>query len=103
MIYDEDPFRRRPRKSKARRKRQEKCVWMARKMTEWHSKRGPITNMMRSNGCNRGTVPVAVGQWYNFCEFGCHLGNAFTSAKLGYRVFTKQIALCLTRIAQMIM
>ncbi len=28
MIYDEDPFRRRPRKSTARRKRQEKCVWM---------------------------------------------------------------------------
>jgi len=26
MIYDEDPFRRRPRKSTARRKRQERCV-----------------------------------------------------------------------------
>jgi hypothetical protein len=28
MIYGKDPLRRRPRKSTARRKRQEKCVWM---------------------------------------------------------------------------
>jgi hypothetical protein len=41
----------------------------------WPSKRGPITNIMQSIGCNRGTVPVAVGQWYNFYEFGCYLGN----------------------------
>ena len=40
MICDEDPLRRRPRESTARRKRQERCVWMARKMTEWPSKRG---------------------------------------------------------------
>ena len=31
MICDEDPLRRRPRESTARRKRQERCVWMARK------------------------------------------------------------------------
>ena len=37
MICDEDPLRRRPRESTARRKRQERCVWMARKMTEWPS------------------------------------------------------------------
>ena len=26
-------------------------VWMARKMTEWPSKRGPITKIMPSDGC----------------------------------------------------
>ena len=57
MIYDEDPFRRRPGKSTARRKRQEKCVWMARKMTEWPSKRGPITKIMPSDGCKGDTAP----------------------------------------------
>ena len=48
---------------------------MARKMTEWPSKCGPITKIMQSDGCKRDTVPVAVGQWFNFYEFGCHLGN----------------------------
>ena len=48
---------------------------MARKMTEWPSKCGPITKIMHSDGCKRDTIPVAVGQWYNFYEFGCHLGN----------------------------
>ena len=48
---------------------------MARKMTEWPSKCGPITKIMQSDGCKRDTVPVAVGQLYNFYEFGCHLGN----------------------------
>ena len=51
MICDEDPLRCRPRESTARRKRQERCVWMARKMTEWPSKRGPITKIMPSDGC----------------------------------------------------
>ena len=57
MICDEDPLRRRPRESTARRKRQERCVWMARKMTEWPSKRGPITKIMPSDGCIGDTVP----------------------------------------------
>ena len=63
MICDEDPLRRRPRESTARRKRQERCVWMARKMTEWPSKRGPITKIMPSDGCIGDTVPLAVGKW----------------------------------------
>ncbi len=54
---------------------EERCVWMARKMTEWPSKRGPITKIMPSDGCKGDTVPVAVGRWYNFHEFGWHLGN----------------------------
>ena len=75
MICDEDPLRRRPRESTARRKRQERCVWMARKMTEWPSKRGPITKIMPSDGCIGDTVPLAVGKWYEFHEFGWHMGN----------------------------
>jgi len=42
MIYDEDPFRRRPRKSTARRKRQERCVWMTTDLAEWASEHGQI-------------------------------------------------------------
>ena len=48
---------------------------MARKMTEWSSKRGSITKIMPSDGCKGGTVPLVVGQWNDFHEFGCHLGN----------------------------
>ena len=36
---------------------------MARKMTEWPSKRGPITKIMPSDGCIGDTVPLAVGKW----------------------------------------
>lgn len=48
---------------------------MARKMAERPSKCGSVTKIMQSDGCKRDTVPVAVGQWYSFFEFGCHLGN----------------------------
>ncbi len=75
MNCDEDPLRLRPRESTARRMRHERCVWMARKMTEWPSKRWPIAKIMPSDGCKWDTVPLAVGRWYNFHEFGCHLGN----------------------------
>ncbi len=34
MICDQGPLRRRPGKSTARRKRQERCVWMTRKLAE---------------------------------------------------------------------
>ena len=37
MIYDEDPFRRRPRKLTARRKRHGRCVWMPENMDKWAS------------------------------------------------------------------
>jgi hypothetical protein len=48
---------------------------MARKMTEWPSKRGPITKIMPSDGCKGDAVPLAVGQWYDFHKFECHPGN----------------------------
>ena len=56
---------------------------MARKMTEWPSKRGPITKIMPSDGCIGDTVPLAVGKWYDFHEFGWHMGN------VGYGVTEK--------------
>ena len=52
---------------------------MARKMTEWPSKRGPITKIMPSDGCIGDTVPLAVGKWYEFHEFGWHMGNVGVS------------------------
>ena len=53
---------------------------MARKMTEWPSKRGPITKIMPSDGCIGDTVPLAVGKWYEFHEFGWHMGNVGSSS-----------------------
>ena len=75
MIYNEDPFRRGPAKSTARRNRQEKCVWMARKMTEWPSKRGSVTKIIPSDGCKEDTAVLALALWYDFQEFGWYLGN----------------------------
>ena len=46
-----------------------------RKMTEWPYKRGPLTKIKPSDGCKGDTVPLAVDQWYDFHELGCHLGN----------------------------
>ena len=69
------PLRRRPRELTARRKRHERCVWMAGKVTEWPSNRGPITKIMSSDGCNGNRVPLEIGPWCDFREFGCHLGN----------------------------
>ena len=48
---------------------------MARKMTEWPSKRGPITKIMPSDGCIGDTVPLAVGKWCDFHEFGWYMEN----------------------------
>ena len=62
MIYDEDPLRRRPRESTARRLRHERCVWMARETTKWPSTRWPITKIMSSDGCNGNRVPLEMGR-----------------------------------------
>ncbi len=34
-----------------------------------------LINIMASDGCKGDTTPLAVGKWYEFREFGCHLGN----------------------------
>ena len=71
MIYDEDPLRRRPRESTARRLRHERCVWMARETTKWPSTRWPITKIMSSDGCNG-----------NGAEFPWRWGRGTISANL---------------------
>ena len=48
---------------------------MARETTKWPSTRWPITKIMSSDGCNGNRVPLEMGPWYDFREFGCHLGN----------------------------
>ncbi len=48
---------------------------MAENLAKWPSKRGPIAKIRPSDGCGRDAVPLAVGRWYDFHEFGCHLGN----------------------------
>ena len=62
---------------------------MARKMTEWPSKRGPITKIMPSDGCIGDTVPLAVGKWYNFHEFGWYMGNVGLVGCLAMRIERK--------------
>ncbi len=75
MIYDEDPFRRRPRKSTVRRKRQEGCVWMAETMGNWPSGHGQITKIWPSDRCGGKTIPAAMHFGYNLREFGVYLVN----------------------------
>ena len=48
---------------------------MARETTKWPSTRWPITKIMSSDGCNGNRAPLEMGPWYDFREFGCHLGN----------------------------
>ena len=48
---------------------------MARKVTEWPSKRGPISKIRPSDGGKEDTVPLAGERQYDFHEFGWHVGN----------------------------
>ena len=66
---------------------------MARKMTEWPSKRGPITKIMPSDGCIGDTVPLAVGKWYDFHEFGWYMGNVGLTVLGGERPEVEQTAI----------
>ena len=36
--------------------------------------RGPISKIRSSDGCKGDELPLAVYRWYDFHEFGCHLG-----------------------------
>ena len=48
---------------------------MARETTKWPSTRWPITKIMSSDGCNGNRVPLEMGPWYDFREFGWYMGN----------------------------
>ena len=63
MIYDEDPFRRRSRKSPARQKRWEKCVWLVENWAEWASGHGQLTKIGLSDSCGGETITTR-------CNFG---------------------------------
>ncbi len=40
-------------------------------MSGWPSKRGPLTEIRPSDGYKGDAVPLAVGKWNDFDEFGC--------------------------------
>ena len=44
-------------------------------MGKWPSAHGQPTKIRLPDGCKRDAVHLAVDQWYDFHEFGCHLGN----------------------------
>ncbi len=48
---------------------------MAENLDKWPSKRGPISKIRPSNDFRKDAVPQAVDQWYDFHEFGYHLGS----------------------------
>ena len=48
---------------------------MAENLGKWPSNRGPIAKLKPSDGCKGDAVPFAADWWYDFTEFGCHLGN----------------------------
>ena len=75
MIYDEDPFRRRPENR-----------WPGendkRGLSEWRKiwpnglpDEGQIVKSGLSDGRRRDAVTLAVERWYDFHGFRCHLGN----------------------------
>ncbi len=43
------------------------------------AKRGPITKIMQLDGGKGDSVSFAVGRWYGFPEFGCHMGEVDSS------------------------
>ena len=48
---------------------------MAENLGMWPSKRGPISKIGPSEGCKGDAVPLTAEWWYEFHEFGWHLGN----------------------------
>ncbi len=75
MIYDEDPFRRRPRKLTARWKRQERCVWMTTNLAKWASNNGQIIKSGLPNDRRAKFLPSVVGFAYDLLRYECYLGN----------------------------
>ncbi len=48
---------------------------MAEKLVKWPPGREQISKIGPSDGCGRDAVFLAVERWYDFHEFGLHLGN----------------------------
>ena len=75
MICDENPFRRRLRKSMAKWTRREGCVYITTKLAEWASERGQLAKFKSSEGCGGNAVPWAVECRYDCHGFEGYLGN----------------------------
>ena len=75
MIYGEDPFRRRPRKSTAKWKRQERCVWMTTNLAKWASNDGQIIKSGLPNGHRAKFLPSVSEFVYSWLRYEGHLGN----------------------------
>ncbi len=58
---------------------------MAENLGKWPFKRGPMSNIRPSDGCERETVPLAVAWWYDLYESGWHLGNVGTYSGCGWQ------------------
>ena len=52
-----------------------RCVWVTKNWTKWTSEHGQTAKIRPSDGCGRDAALLAVGKWYDFHEFGCHLEN----------------------------
>ena len=63
---------------------------MGENLTKWPSGRGPISKIRPSDGCERDAVPLAVARWYDFHEFGLHLGNLGFNASYAQAVVAKR-------------
>ena len=48
---------------------------MTTKLVEWPSERRPIAKIMHPEVYKGDNISLVVGKWYDFDEFGCHLGN----------------------------
>ena len=48
---------------------------MAENVGKWPCKRGPISIIMPSDGCEGDAIPLAVERWYDFHEFGGYLAK----------------------------
>ncbi len=48
---------------------------MVTKMTEWHSKRGPITKIILADGVKEDAPSLGVKRWYNLPETAAYVRN----------------------------
>ncbi len=58
---------------------------MAENQDKWSSRRGPISKIRPSDGRRRDAVPMAAEWWYDFPEFGFHLGNLGSDGQAAIR------------------
>ncbi len=69
MISDEDPLRRRPRKSTVKPKPRERCVWMTTNLAERASEHGQIIKIWLSDVSGGNPIPTAAQNWYGRIGF----------------------------------